>query len=197
MKYNDDYHPASPIAQQALRRWLRKRQPARILEVGAGAGTLTRVILNEVPGSTLRFVEDAEVCLPLLYGALPVTEAQRVRDDDAATAGPYDLVVIDGGTRTATYYEALAARAVVLVEGGRRDQRAVLERVHRGRRAYSHRHVKPRDRSKGYHVYLFEPSPGERLVTGVVMATQHALDLLARALNRVGGSYAIGKRRRA
>ena len=57
--------------------------------------------------------------------------------------------------------------------------------------------MKPRDRSKGYHVYLFEPTLAERLTTGVVMAAQGGLDLLARALNRVGGSYAIGKRRRA
>jgi hypothetical protein len=197
MKYDDDYQIASPIAQQALRRWLRKRRPARILEVGAGVGTLTRVIVSETPESTLRFLEDAEVCLTLLYGAVPVSEAQRVHDADAAAAGPYDLVIVDGGTRTAAYYEVLCARAVVFVEGGRRDQRAVLESVHRGRRPYTHRHVKPRDRSKGYHVYLFEPTLAERLTTGVVMATQGALDLLARALNRMGGSYAIGKRRRA
>lgn len=110
---------------------------------------------------TLRFVEDSDVSLPLLYAALPVRPEQRVLDADVEAAGPYDFVIIDDGTRTAAYYEALGERAVVLVEGGRRDQLAVLERTHPGRR-FAHRHVKPWDRSKGYHVYQFDPTLWER-----------------------------------
>ena len=36
-------------------------------------------------------------------------------------------------------------------------------------------------------VYLFEPTLAERLTTGVITAAQGGLDLLARALHRMGG----------
>jgi len=192
---DNEFQTASPGAQAALRRWLRRRRPASILEVGAGIGTLTRVILETAAGAHLAFVEDSEVCLPILYGRMAVSERQRVTDDAVARSGPYDFVVLDGGTGTSAYYESLTARAVVFVEGGRRDQRAVLEQVHR-HRPFAHRHVKPWDRSKGYHVYQFEPSRSERLAARVVNAVQFALDTAARVLNRLGASIAIGKRRR-
>lgn len=193
---DNEYQQASPSAQAGLRRWLQRVRPRRVLEVGAGVGTLTRVIVDEAPQAALHFVEDSDLCLSILYRAVPVTEAQRVRDGDVPQSGPYDFVVIDGGTRTSAYYEALSPRAVVFVEGGRRDQRAALERLHRSRRPFAHRQVKPWDRSKGYHVYQFEPSPAERVAAGFVNAGEAALDTLARVLNRCGASIAIGKRRR-
>jgi protein-L-isoaspartate O-methyltransferase len=191
-----EYQQASPSAQAGLRRWLQRIRPRRVLEVGAGVGTLTRVILAEAPRAALRFVEDSDLCLSILYRAVAVTEAQRVHDGGVSEAGPYDFVVIDGGTQTPAYYEALTPRAVVFVEGGRRDQRAALESLHRSRRPFAHRQVKPWDRSKGYHVYQFEPSPAERLAAGLVNAGEATLDILARVLNRCGASIAIGKRRR-
>ncbi len=114
----------------------------------------------------------------------------------ASSSRTYDFVVIDGGTRTPAYYEALNPRALVFVEGGRRDQRAVLEHLYRSCRPFAHRHVKPWDRSKGYHVYQFEPSLIERMMAGLVNAGDVTLDTLARLLNRCGASIAVGKRRR-
>lgn len=103
---------------------------------------------------------------------------------------PIDFLIIDGGDRRGDYYAHLSSRAVVFFEGRRRPQRAVLEAMWRGSRRFARAEWKPRDRSKGFVVYLFEPTPDERLWFALVRLREWCLDAVAQARGRAVGKSA-------
>lgn len=176
---------ASEFAIAGLLRWLHRRCPERVLEVGAGVGTLTATILTYDPSVFLP-VEDHAGCREACYantGRMPVSSHQILALD-------WDMLVLDGGDGRNDDWN-FAHRAIVFVEGGRRPQRAVLEASLRCRgRAFAHAQWKPLDRSKGFHVIALDPSLATRAWFAAVRAREAILDLAGRVLG-----YSIGKRR--
>lgn len=192
---------ASEFAIAGLQRWLAWADLAghglSILEVGAGIGTLSFTIHNSAHWALLTMLEDDEWCRHALYANTGLT-AGPLRASRRA-GGPWDFVVIDGGDSCDDYYADLAPRAVVFFEGRRREQRHVLEAMSnpelvcelRGGRPYCWAEWKPADRSKGFVVYQFEPTPAERVAFAAIRMREGARDLLVRL-----GGKPIGKKRK-
>jgi protein-L-isoaspartate O-methyltransferase len=175
---------ASSYALAGMASWILKRKPTRVLEVGAGIGTSTDAITRalDAAGSTGVVhvaVERIPYCVDKLRENIGARlDAVTVVDwpsDAPETSFPHDLVVIDGlGPQAATHLfpaerleaetafcvEHLAARAVIIVENQRAAQRRTIEANARPGWAYAH--YQPWDRSPGYHLYLFDPTPLEK-----------------------------------
>lgn len=167
-----------------MAQWVGKRRPRRILEVGAGIGTTTAAITRSVEQTGLSDVlhvvtENIPFCRDELRKNLGsrFDSIRLVEWPSQAPAELYDLVAIDGlgpGAADDLWSEEhmereticsvanLAPRAVVIVENLRLDQRATIEANARKPRVSAH--VQPIDGSPGYHLYLLDPSPGERIV---------------------------------
>ena len=191
---------ASVAAIEGLMRWLQWCRPKSALEVGSGLGTLTAV-LRDFCTASLWLVEPDPWCREQLTRhvlwrmswwslwnqTVALVPAWSV---GLAPSHGFDFVVVDGGDRRGDYYAYLAPRAVVFFEGRRRPQRAVLEAMWRGRRRFAQAEWKPRDRSKGYWIYLFEPTLGERVWFGAVCLREWLRDALARLRGRAVGKSA-------
>lgn len=166
----------SAYAAEGLRRWLERARPERVLEVGGGIGCLTAVLVETLGSSRVVTVEDDAWCRAEWGRHLGARAPRLLGSDEVSTVPRVDFLVVDGGDRRTAYYEALARHAVVFVEGNRRDQRAVLERFWEGIRPYAWASWKPRDRSKGYWVYQFEPTPCEDVRFALVRARERLRD---------------------
>ena len=180
---------ASRFACEGLARWLRWRTPNNVLEWGAGIGTLTQVICDYASRAAVFSVEPKPDLLDLCRANVrPSGMAPFFCCGVGRHGTAYEFVVVDGDD---TPYEPLARRAVVFVEGGRRGQRTdrVMYWQIQGR-SFCCAQWKPRDRSKGYHVYLFEPTAPERAWFAAVRVREWAMDLPV----RLGGGT-VGKRR--
>ena len=103
---------------------------------------------------------------------------------------PWALVVIDGGIARDDYYANLCHRAIVFFEGNRREQRATLEEMWRGGRSFCKANWRPVDRTKGFWIYVFDPTVTELLWFAAVNIREWLHDLPARWRGRP-----IGKRR--
>lgn len=186
---------ASRFACEGLAWWLAWRRPRVIVEVGGGIGTLSAIIWR-MSGYTSKLdwtvIEPNAWCWGQWEQNVGVsgTRVHKMMNWYAPKA-PVEFLVLDGGTQQEDYYARLAPRAVVFVEGNRFPQRQVLERLWRGGRPYAHAHWKPLDRTKGFHVYLFDPTVRERVWFAAVRLREWALDVVARALLRP-----VGKKRR-
>jgi Ribosomal RNA adenine dimethylase len=108
-----------------------KKKPQKILEVGAGQGTLTKLILERSTASV-----DAYEEIPELRERLSKLGPRvRVVTYDQQAAPPYDLVIIDGpgfkiGRAEFTYDIAKRVGAsVYFIEGRRDDQRRAIVRA--------------------------------------------------------------------
>lgn len=179
---------ASGFAIDAVVRLVADRRPATILEVGAGIGTLTEAILDARERASLAGTQVAVEGEPFCLAELDANLGERLADvtvvplaaDVPASVGPYDLVVIDGGSvedllpvdrhrwtpdderaEVAAWIDRLAPRAVVIVENVRSRQRAHLEAL--ATRPFVHEHLRPLDATPGYHRYRFDPTSRERL----------------------------------
>lgn len=188
---------ASGYALDGLARWVARRRPSRVLELGAGIGATTAALvaaLDEagVPlegggGPRHVAVERVPFCLDRLAVNLGAERDKVVVVDWATSAppGPYDLVLVDGldpddgddavdrarsDAETAAAVADLARRAVLVVENDRVAQRRTIERVVRP--GWTHAHVRPWDGTPGYHLYLFDPTPFER----AALAARRAAD---------------------
>jgi len=175
---------ANSCALSAMARWVLRRQPKRILEVGAGIGTTTAAITEAIDRSGATDVAHVAVeripyCVEQLHANLgarmdAVTLVNWPSEAPESTM-PFDLVVIDGlGPKSATErfgperleaetvfcVQHLAPRAVVIVENRREAQRQTIEGA--ARPGWVSAHVQPWDGSPGYHLYLFDPTPAER-----------------------------------
>ena len=196
---------ASEFALSGARWWLRRRRPTCIWEVGGGIGCLSQVLVNYLeswqngpfPRQTAYprlFVEEPdEWCYHAWHEnvrmeawPLAIRWSTEFYEPDEAI----DFLVIDGGDTRGDYYANLARRAVILWEGGRREQRRVFRAMWKGVRPFVMATCRPADRSKGYTVAIMEPTFGERAWFIGVRMREWILDALARASGR-----AIGKRR--
>ena len=176
---------ASSYALTAMARWVIRRRPRHILEVGPGIGTTTTALAEAVdrtgvPGIVHVAAERIPFCIERLHENLGERmDAITLVDwptEAPASSLPFDLVVIDGlGPQAATALfdeqrlEAetafcashLAPRAVIIVENRREAQRATIEAT--ARPGWTAAHIQPWDGSPGYHLYLFDPTPIEKV----------------------------------
>lgn len=185
---------ASSFAATGLSKWLHRMQVQQVAEWGTGLGTLTRVILCVRPMSHIWTHEPDSWFRQaakhnLQEWTLRIQWFDQPWPEMKSWPGEFDCLIIDGPP--SLLWIPLRRRAFVFVEGGRRDQRKALEQRWRRTRSWCHAEWKPPDRTKGYHVYLLEPSWIERLWFAAVRLREEFRDDWYRLLGRP-----VGKRRR-
>lgn len=189
---------ASEFAVAGALAWLQRARPMRVLEVGAGIGCLSEAIRIWAVSDFEIFLDAETICVEDEPWCRAQWE-QNVRPlprgmhlfDKAPLLVWWDFVLLDGLQMPAEGWIALARRAVVFVEGGRRAQRTELRRVLReaGRQAIEAT-WRPPDRSKGFSVVLCDPTPAEAVWFAAVRLREWCLDLPLRIRGRP-----VGKRR--
>lgn len=185
---------ASAFAIQQLEGWLWLRCPARILEVGAGIGTLSAVVagyLAVLHGHAEAIaVEDDPWCREQWIVNLSWWLHRPILFDKVPAYEFYDLVILDGEQMPDDGWGCLAPGATVFVEGNRRAQRARLRQYLKNvGRPFCETPVRPPDRSKGVWMIRCEPAWWERLAFRANRIEQWLRDLPARL-----GGQPIGKR---
>ena len=177
---------ASPFAITVLRATLERLQPARILEIGAGIGTLTALLARH--GQQVHVVETDSFC-----------QAQLLRAPFWHRLSPglgylHHLIVVDGDQVKPNIALGLLARGGwMLVEGNRRNWRAGLKY---GYREFTAVNLRPFDRSKGVWLLAFEPSPALRLGFALERGWQLVLEATSRIWSLLtGATFYDGKRR--
>jgi hypothetical protein len=164
---------ANEKAIKGLVKWLKKRQPKAMLEVGAGIGTLTFASVSalsecwEGDGScTYRLIsiEDNPFCLSALKENLRDQwgrfELIRGLEELSNKPGTLDFVIIDGGNLDPNYCANLSPRAVVFVEGYMNKQRELIGSTHK-KRKWVATNFRSLNRKYGYWIFQFEPSLSE------------------------------------
>ena len=124
---------ASAFALAHLAAILRQRRPRSVLEIGAGIGTVTALLL-EHPSGVDRVVatENHPFCLEQLECNLDPGSRGRLRlveteESFAEVEGPFDLLIIDGNWNWPAVAERLREGAVCFAEGQRRWEREALD----------------------------------------------------------------------
>lgn len=184
---------ASEFACTHLAKWLERRRPKVVVELGSGIGTLSAVILEHVsPYASVWGIEPNAWCRQQWRQNLgKAGERVVLCGATVPTTHRVEFLVLDGGDQRSAYYQNLARRAVIVVEGGRRPQRAVLEaELRRNRRTFCLASWRPWDRSKGLSVYQLDPTRWERAWFLAVRLREWVLDLGPRLAHRP-----IGKKR--
>ena len=177
----DSQRIATPFAIAGLRWWLGKIRPRYIAEWGTGIGTLTEVILSAQPACYVWSHESDEQFLEIAKHNLQEKTARLQwldRPEMRSWPGLFDMLVIDGPPSQT--WIPLNTRASVFIEGGRRDQRRQLEKRFGTVRRWCRAEWKPKDRSKGFHIYLLDPLPWHRVWFAMVRFREWMLDLPAR-----------------
>ena len=174
---------ATLFAIAGLQWWLRRTRPRYVAEWGTGIGTLTDVILSSQPLCFVwsyepdeRFIEAAKENVRM--GIDRIQWLDRPWPEMRYWPGLFDMLVIDGSpSRT---WIPLNQGAIVFVEGGRRDQRRQLEKRFGTVRRWCRAEWKPKDRSKGFHIYLLDPLPWHQMWFAMVRFREWMMDLRAR-----------------
>jgi hypothetical protein len=162
-------HIASPHAIEGLLRLIDQQRPRRILEIGAGIGTLTSAIGRAArTGTEVVTVEDVPYCeeqLALNLGDL--LDLIELRDSLDELAGVFELVVVDGH-QLINVLRYVSPRGYVFVEGDRWEQRDALATTSRPYCVAHYRSLRlrapddpwsvPERYHSGYWIYAFEPS---------------------------------------
>jgi len=175
-------HIATESAIAGLVAALYRRRPARVLELGAGIGTLTAAAIDALRavrgdgGFELVTVEDDPFCIAQLACNLADRAAAYelvTRLDDLDEARRFDFLIVDGGDPADPRpFHRLAPRATVFIEGDRKPQAALCEAALAGRRwiGVEARTLRRRRLAEGrrvfdggYRLYQLAPSFGERL----------------------------------
>ena len=181
---------ASQNAIGGLLHTLDRRNPLRILEIGAGIGTLTFTILNWArssgmernPTHALITVENNDYCLRQLAANLKGFEgAYRLVSsvEEARQTGlQFDLITVDGGGDVPNdmgvmpFDHLLQPKGAIFVEGARFTQREKIQEWYGNR---PHTYVKMastqpwvtsasgeiKAKNKPYHLFIYEPSAQE------------------------------------
>ena len=184
----------SLFAMRGLAFWLERRRPTTVVEIGGGIGALSTVILRNVGEWTAVWVVEPHPWCQEQWKQNVVTACRRVFHASATVPSRHrvDFLVVDGGDQRGDYYRNLAKRALVFVEGGRRPQRAVLEaELRRACRPFARATYRPLwPRTKGYSVYVTNPTAWERVWLASVRLREAILDLVARGLRLPVGKKA-------
>ena len=142
-------HIASVWSLSHLSALQRLLKPARILEIGAGIGTLTAMLLYS--GGSIVSVEPVEEFRKAHKENIGKHPRVMLVSDLTGIKGPFDLAVIDGEFPKG--FEDVAPK-VMFIEGSRAHQRRALKREfvsYIPEMAYEH-HIKPRLKKKGCHI---------------------------------------------
>lgn len=185
---------ASEFAIHQLQTWLWSHCPRRILEVGAGIGTLSAVISDYLivfgGHSEAVSVEDDPWCRAQWERNLAWWPAKPILFDKIPPFDFFDFVVLDGDQMPDDGWVCLAAGATVLIEGNRRQQRARLRQyLTNVGRPFCETPSRPQDRSKGIWLIRCEPAWWERVLFFANRIAQWLRDIPARLNGRP-----IGKR---
>jgi len=134
-------HIATPVTIQALIDIVKKISPKRVLEMGAGIGTLTYTIL-ENSDAYVDAYEDNNFCKNALSQNLSslVGRYSVLSDyDQQPPCAEYDLFIVDGGSgkhedggvmdMVKSFIGAIDKIGVVYIEGGRHIQRSLLRKA--------------------------------------------------------------------
>jgi protein-L-isoaspartate O-methyltransferase len=154
---------ASPFAIDELSKLVIGKRPKRVLEVGAGIGTLTYVLcrLKEQCPFELVSVEWNDFCLGELAKNVDGEFTLVNSMDDAS--GEFDLIVIDGGSQDPRFVSALATRGVIFIEGFMDKKHALIRDVYRNKRKYASSNWRSKDRRSGIWLFQFEPTASESM----------------------------------
>lgn len=184
---------SSEFAVLGLAKWIGRRLPRHVLEIGHGVGTLTALLAWWlVQTADLVAVEDDPWCQEEAKRNLGPLASRVIWCDRIPAWARTDLVVLDGPQAKPEDWKCLNPRAVVFIEGRRRGQRARLfDALQWVGRPACWAEWKPRDRSKGYSVVLCEPSKMERVRFALVRIREGVLDWIGRLRG-----VPVGKRRR-
>jgi protein-L-isoaspartate O-methyltransferase len=159
-------HVASEHAIHGLIKWLERRHPMNVLEVGAGIGTLTETVLKTCEWHPeITSIEWNEFCLK----QLTLNLANRRSDfklvtnptEQTLSREPYDFIIIDGGEQNPLYVARVAHRGLIFIEGFMDKKHRLIEEVHPNR-PFVKANFRTLNRKSGYWVFLFEPTATER-----------------------------------
>jgi hypothetical protein len=119
-------HIASPFSLAHVAAILRLQEVRSVLEFGAGIGTITYLILSSSEAA-VHATETHPLCLRALDENLPSEYRGRLTIHSGrrpSLKGPFDLVVIDGGTDPGS---AFGPGTIFFAEGDRTKARAAIE----------------------------------------------------------------------
>ncbi len=129
-------HIASEYALAGLSSLLNWLRPATVLEIGAGIGTLTRMLMTHPVGvKRIVSLEVNDFCYEQLNKNLPIELAPQVEiirstDRLKAIQDHFELIVLDGvvGNEWEQVYAKFQKGAVVYFEGVQQESRGALNR---------------------------------------------------------------------
>ena len=164
--YEGSEQIASLWALEGLEARLLDSPPQRVLEVGGGIGTISRLLaLYCWMAEFVICVEDDPWCRSQWgRNMASIPPVMHLYDKVPLYEQPFDLIVLDGPQMPLDGWHLLARGGTVFVEGNRRSQRAELAASLRAAgRGFVQVPSKPPDRTKGYVLVLAEPEPWERI----------------------------------
>jgi protein-L-isoaspartate O-methyltransferase len=123
-------HLANLVAIEAVLQTVRQLKPRKVLEIGAGIGTLTYLILRYTDAELVA-VEHNDFCRQAMRKNLAGLRSYKVCNYDDIAPQEYDLVIVDGGSGEHpdggapgfTRYALSGGAKVVFVEHNRFEQR--------------------------------------------------------------------------
>lgn len=144
-------HIASEWALMHLSALQRLVKPKRTLEIGAGIGTITSMLLYSTAEITA--VEPESQFREELRKNIGLHERLKVVADLKTVEGPFDLVVIDGDFPK-NWEKVIGKNTLLFIEGIRANQRRVLNRefVSYVPDAFIEHTIKPRLKKKGCYI---------------------------------------------
>jgi hypothetical protein len=140
-KYGDA-HIATPLSFVAVQHLAKK--VSKILEIGAGVGTLTFAAINANPKVSVEAYEDSEYCISEFRKNLAGVHNNLILHTDLRVSPvekKYDLVIVDGGANKGDCgYPGMTADIFMQIdpkmtyfEGVRRGQRKIVRKIMRDR----------------------------------------------------------------
>jgi|GEM_PF-7089596 len=165
---------------------IKRKKPKKILELGAGIGTLTYAILNSTNAKGIQkdenyvfyTIENNEYCLNQLTinlqdykGLFTVLSSTNELPEDIL----FDFIVVDGGGDLGNdmgvmpFGNMLAPKGIILVEGGRAFQRKKILEWYANRAVIQVKSMatnivtvsrisSTKIVNKPYHIFIFEPN---------------------------------------
>ncbi len=201
---------ASQKAIEGLLKNIQRFKPTRILEIGAGIGTLTystlyalsRLPLKDKVNLEFYTIENHPNCLEQLADNLVGFQGQyQVLSNTKKVPSniTFDFIIIDGGGNLGgdmslmNFSNLLAAGGVIFVEGGRGYQRELIKNWYADRKYIYLKFPAIRsgikieengiiERNKPYHLFVFEPSWSHCILLGIESWT---LSIVRKAINRL------------